>query len=25
MPPEAAEALEKARHGQLPQKSGGYK
>jgi cytochrome c-type biogenesis protein CcmE len=25
MPPEAAEALEKARHGQLPQKPGGYK
>jgi cytochrome c-type biogenesis protein CcmE len=25
MPPEAAEALEKARHGQLPQKTGGYK
>jgi cytochrome c-type biogenesis protein CcmE len=25
MPPEAAEALEKARHGQLPQKTGGYR
>jgi cytochrome c-type biogenesis protein CcmE len=25
MPPEAAEALEKARHGQLPQKTGAYK